>query len=292
MKTAVKAGLTVGDVRRWLAEMDAGGAGESTPVSGRVSWRGRLRELAANAVRSTVGLAGVVAPNEYRAARGLLPDPADPGEPGAPAAVASCFHGCTVVGPHVVCETSAGAVADTLNADGALYDGASALDISYFEGWQDARDHPFFEHDCQPGCVIKGPHATCLKPAEGTVAFPRYAGCFRECNRPGDHVPGLGCRRDGVLLVPVLCRNCGKSIVPATPPKATPTGWTHTDGFDGVQCPFDITAAQPDRPHCVEGCNRLDEHDGTLVGACSRNGVPLGVPGITYEQRDKDGDPQ
>lgn len=80
--------------------------------------------------------------------------------------------------------------------------------------------------------------------------------------------------------------------MPATPPQATPTGWTHTDGFNGVQCPFDITAAQPDRPHCIEGCNRLDEHDGDDVGACMKDGRVLMRPIPVYEQSDQDGDPQ
>lgn len=43
--------LTLADVRAFVAEMDAAGAADSTPVDGAVTLRGRLKELRARAAR-------------------------------------------------------------------------------------------------------------------------------------------------------------------------------------------------------------------------------------------------
>ncbi len=232
-----KAGLTAGDVRRFVAELDAAGAGDSTPVEARVSWRGRLRELVAQVA---------VVAGSFDGFQSVLNGTYD-GVLSRAQALAGhrCVTGCTVAGPHTVCETDAGTVADML-ADPA-YRGESPLDAAYAEGWKDARDHP--------------------------PATPRYPGCFDECNRTDDHWPALlGCAHDGICLLPVPCRHCMFLVVPSRV-----HGWTHDAGSgpSGPGCPDGMTHAEPDRPHCVEGCNRLAAHDGWTPGACMRNGVPV-----------------
>lgn len=43
--------LTKADLRAFLQSLDDAGAAESTPISGRVSPRGKLRQLSASAIR-------------------------------------------------------------------------------------------------------------------------------------------------------------------------------------------------------------------------------------------------
>jgi hypothetical protein len=43
--------MTLGDLRAFIAELDQAGAAETTPVSGRVSFGGYVKELKATAVR-------------------------------------------------------------------------------------------------------------------------------------------------------------------------------------------------------------------------------------------------
>lgn len=49
--TADRDGMLLIDLRTFVAEMDAAGADDSTPIGGRVTVRGRLKELTAKPVR-------------------------------------------------------------------------------------------------------------------------------------------------------------------------------------------------------------------------------------------------
>lgn len=47
-----KVALTAGDLRAFLAELDAAGAADATPMQGRIGWRGaRLTSITADVVR-------------------------------------------------------------------------------------------------------------------------------------------------------------------------------------------------------------------------------------------------
>lgn len=44
-------GMTLGELRTFVAEMDAAGAADSTVISGKITFRGRVKVLEATAVR-------------------------------------------------------------------------------------------------------------------------------------------------------------------------------------------------------------------------------------------------
>jgi hypothetical protein len=43
--------LTLGDLREFIAALELAGAADSTPVRGTVTWRGKLSDLHATAIR-------------------------------------------------------------------------------------------------------------------------------------------------------------------------------------------------------------------------------------------------
>ena len=49
-----------------------------------------------------------------------------------------------------------------------------------------------------------------------------------------------------------------------------------------------MSSAMPDRPYCLPGCNRLDGHDGTNVGACMSGGRVLYPGPLDLEHRPPD----
>lgn len=56
VKAAKGAALTLGDLKEYVQAMNRAGAANSTPISGRVSFAGKLRVLSARAVRFGDGM--------------------------------------------------------------------------------------------------------------------------------------------------------------------------------------------------------------------------------------------